>query len=657
MPNNQQLPQPNLPKDTKRKMQSASNKPQTSQPNVNQNKPGEESNQIQGNSNQVPAGLDPNNPGGSPPPLDEQGRVQGKAANISNKMQKKRYGDANQAKSEIASTKIGQSKSSQNKTKAQQPKPPLQGPSSSSQNKQAKTIGATPPKPQLNQKKLNKKQQPPQQSQRANINKVQGNQTMARGNKPPGQPPQSPQPTLKGKNNNNQPVFAQAKNSPLKFLPFVLGGLVVVGVVIFLFTKVLGGGSPSTESDQAAVPSQDNSSGGTSSNKKEVVLTYWGLWEPGSVFEDILEDFESQNPGVTVDYRKKSHKDYRSRLQTAIASGNGPDIFRYHATWTPMLTQELAAMPSKIMSPNKYEQTFYPIMAKQLQSDGQIVGVPLMYDGLALYYNKDILKTANEEPPSTWGSLKLLASKLTVKDNGVIERGGLAIGNTTNVQHWSDILGLLIYQNGGDPADPVSSEVRDAIKFFASFGQDSPVFSTSLPSSTVAFAREEVAMIFAPSWRAHEIKNINPDLNFGTAPVPKLSEQEYGWATYWAEGVSSKSKNKEEAWALLEYLSSEKVMKQFYSEQSQMRAFGEIYPRQDLADALSNDLVTAYLLDAPKAQSWYLCSFTHDDGLNDKMIEYYKDATQSVIEGGRTQNVLQTLDKGVKQVLRQYNAD
>jgi multiple sugar transport system substrate-binding protein len=656
MPNNQQLPQPNLPKGKQKKKQSTSNQPQTSQPNANQNQPGKETNQIKGNPNQVPAGLDPNNPGGSPPPLDDQGRVQGKAANISNKMQKKRYGDANRAKTEIGSTEVNQSKNSQDKTNNQQPKPPLQGPPSSSPKKQAKPSGPTPPKAQPNLKKPNKKQQPTQQPKKANINKVQGKQTTVAGNKPPGQPPQGPQPTLRGKNSNNQPIFAQAKNSPLKFLPFVLGGLAVVGVVIFLFTKVLGGGSPSTDSDQPAAPSQDNSSGGTSSNK-EVVLTYWGLWEPGSVFEDVLKDFESQNPGVTVDYRKKSHKDYRSRLQTAIASGNGPDIFRYHATWTPMLTQELAAMPSKVMSPNKYEQTFYPIMAKQLQADGQIVGIPLMYDGLALYYNKDILKTANEEPPATWGGLKLLASKLTVKDEGVIERGGLAIGNTTNVQHWSDILGLLIYQNGGDPADPVSSEVRDAIKFFASFGQDSPVFSTSLPSSTVAFAREEVAMIFAPSWRVHEIKDMNPDLNFGTAPVPKLSEQEYGWATYWAEGVSSKSKNKEEAWALLKYLSSEKVMKQLYSEQSQMRAFGEIYPREDMADTLDNDLVTAYLLDAPKAQSWYLCSFTHDDGLNDKMIDYYKDATQAVIEGGRAQDVLQTLDKGVKQVLRQYNAD
>ncbi len=665
MPNNQQLPQPNLPQSqNKQGNQPPAQQSSQAQPNAKQKKPGQENNQIQAKPNQVPAGLDPNNPGGSPPPLDDQGRVQNKAANISGKMQKKRYGNNTQAKAEISSTQINsQNLQPKNQNQSQKPKPPLQGAHSSSQTKPSQASGSTPPKAQHKLKGPTNKQQA--KSQGPNINQAQGGNQASAGNKPPGQPPQGPQPPLTGGNGageGSKAIFAQAKNSPLKFLPFVLGGLAVVGVIIFLFTTVLGGSEPSSDVDQPTTSNQNKpDSGGTAktktSQKKEVVLTYWGLWEPSSVFEEVLKDFEEQNPGITVDYRKKSHKDYRSRLQTAIASGNGPDLFRYHATWTPMFSEELAAMPSKVMSVSEFKQAFYPIMAEQLQLNGQIVGIPLMYDGLGLYYNKDILKTVNEEPPVTWGGLRLLASKLTVKNNGEIERGGLAIGNTTNVQHWSDILGLLIYQNGGDPADPVSSEIRDAIKFFASFSQDNPVFSTSLPSSTVAFAREEVAMIFAPSWRVHEIKDINPDLNFGIAPVPKLSEQEYSWATYWAEGVSSKSNNKEEAWLLLQYLSSKKVLKKLYSKQSQARAFGEIYPRKDMANTLNNDLVTAYLLDAPNAQSWYLCSFTHDDGLNDKMIEYYKDAAQAVIDGKKTEDVLQTLNKGVKQVLRQYSVD
>ncbi|MBD3250523.1 MAG: extracellular solute-binding protein [Candidatus Pacebacteria bacterium] len=470
---------------------------------------------------------------------------------------------------------------------------------------------------------------------------------------PPIKPPSSD-------SSKKEPVFAQVKKNPLKFLPFVLGGLVIIGVVIFLITRVLGGGA----SDSTSTTSPTNkSAGGFGSNTgagsqvadQEVVLTYWGLWEPSTVLEEVLSDFEDENPSIQVDYRKQSHKDYRERLQSAIASGNGPDLFRFHATWMPMLKQELSPMPSSIVTPAEYKQTYYPVMVEQLQSNGQFVGIPLMYDGLALYYNKNILRTLNEQPPTTWSQLRLLAGKLTVKsESGQVERGGLAIGNTTNVEHFSDILGLLILQNGGDPSKPVSSEVRDAIKFYTSFAGDNAVYSSNLPQSSVAFAREEVAMIFAPSWRVFEIQNINPDLEFGIVPVPKLSEQEVAWASYWAEGVSSQSQNQEAAWKLLKYISSPEVLKKLYSAQSQIRAFGEIYPRTDMADELNNPLVTPFLEDAPQAQSWYLCSQTHDNGLNDQMIQYYQDAVNSVQANESIDNVLETLRLGVTQVLRQY---
>jgi ABC-type glycerol-3-phosphate transport system substrate-binding protein len=170
----------------------------------------------------------------------------------------------------------------------------------------------------------------------------------------------------------------------------------------------------------------------------------------------------------------------------------------------------------------------------------------------------------------------------------------------------------------------------------------------------VAFAREDVAMMFAPSWRAFEIMDMNPDLDFGIAPVPKLSESEYGWATYWAEGVNVNSKNKDAAWQLLKYLSSKEVLRKLHSSQKSIRAFGEIFPRQDMVSEVSDELVTPFLEDAPQAKSWYLCSYTHDDGINDKMIGYYQDAVNNASSSGVDDETLQTLDQGVKQILRQY---
>ncbi|MCC6711462.1 MAG: extracellular solute-binding protein, partial [Candidatus Pacebacteria bacterium] len=317
-----------------------------------------------------------------------------------------------------------------------------------------------------------------------------------------------------------------------------------------------------------------------------------------------------------------------------------------------------------VMSATEFKESFYPSASQMLQIDGKIVGLPMMYEGLGLYYNKDILQTAGVQPPATWAELKKLASDLSVpadknaRKGGNITRGGLAIGNTDNVDHFSDILGLLILQNGGDPAEPAFTEVRDALIFYSNFVTEDAVWDTSLPTSTVAFAKGDAAMMFAPTWRAHEVKELNPSLDFGIAPVPQLSDEHIAWANYWAEGVNEKSKAKEEAWKFLKYLTSADVMKKLYSAQSNIRTFGEPYSRVDLAQELASDpYVAGILKDAPIATGWYMSSATHDNGINDQIIEYYETAINDLVGGEDEEEVLLNLETGVKQVLRQYGAD
>ena len=450
------------------------------------------------------------------------------------------------------------------------------------------------------------------------------------------------------------PVMAQAKKSPLRFLPFVLIGLLIVGVVGFIISRVLGSNKPQSVTPDSNTPGQTGTSRNTVPGQ-QTTITYWGLWEPTEVLEQVFDQFEQQNPGVTVEYTKQSPTDYRERLQTSIASGRGPDVFRFHVTWTPMLRNELAPVPSTVFSTTEFQSIFYPVASQQLQVNGQLAGVPLMYEGLELFYNKELLKAANVQPPTTWAELRTLATQLTVRSGDAVQRGGLAIGNAENVEHFSDIIGLLMLQNGADPAIPTSPEARDALVFYTNFMKTDKVWSETLPSSTIAFARGDVAMMFAPSWRVHEVQAQNPNLDFGIAPLPTLGDTKVTWATYWAEGVNVQSKNKDTSWKLIKYLSSPEVMKQMYSQQASVRSFGELYSRKDLAnDLASNEWIAPYLSDAPQAQGWYLSSYTHDNGINDQLIKYYQDAVNAILAGKSVDEALKTVDQGTQQVLRQY---
>ena len=389
----------------------------------------------------------------------------------------------------------------------------------------------------------------------------------------------------------------------------------------------------------------------------KVNLTYWGLWENDDVIAPLIAKYEGLHPEIKIEYQYQNHRQYRSRLQADIRQGNGPDIFRYHNTWMPMLKDDLATAPSSAITASEMKESFYPVMSEDLVSGNQVYGVPLMYDGLALVYNESMLETANALPPKDWKALREVAAALAIRNDPRLERGGMAMGTAENVDNFSDILGLLMLQNNAQLADPSSENAQTALEYYTLFSRVDGGWDLTMRQSTLAFANEQVAMIFVPSWRLHEIRELNPNLRFGVAPVPQLSENRIAWATYWVEGVNKKSAHCKEAWEFITWLSQPEQLRQMYAEASKYRGFGELYPRVEMASELAQDATLApYLDDALYAQSWYMASRTHDEGLNDQIISYYQDAVNLMNKEGKASAALEAAAPGIKTVLQKFGA-
>jgi len=373
--------------------------------------------------------------------------------------------------------------------------------------------------------------------------------------------------------------------------------------------------------------------------------------------QSLITEWESKNPNVKINYSQQSPQEYRERLQSALARNEGPDLFRFHITWLPMLKNELEAVPVEIMSANEFENNFYPVVKENLRSGSSFLGLPLQVDTLALFYNQQIFQAAGKTPPTTWDELRQTALDLTVRDeNGRIQTAGVALGTTSNIEHWSDILGLMMLQNGVNLSQPSSNLAEDALVFYTIFNNTDRIWDETLPNSTLAFAGGKVAMYFGFSWDVFEIKNINPDLSFQVAPVPQLPGTDIAWASFWVEGVAKRSQHSKEAWQFLQFLSSQESLQELYQAQSQLRLFGELYPYPAMANLLTgNSLVAPFINQAAKAKTWYLCSRTFDNGLNDRMIKYFEDAVNAVNNQGSASEVLKTTSQGVAQLLSQYD--
>lgn len=431
----------------------------------------------------------------------------------------------------------------------------------------------------------------------------------------------------------------------------LIGGglLLVVGLLIFAFTRSSGNNSTS------------ESTGSKSSTPSKVItLNYYGLWEPASVMKPVIDAFEKQNPDIKINYQPQSQQDYQERLQSSLAGGTGPDVFRIHTTWLPIFFNQILPAPANTLSATEIETNFYPIVSKMLVANNQVYGAPMTMEGLGLFVNTAMLQQKQLKTPKTWEDLLTAAKALKESDplTGKMLRAGVALGNTSNVDHWPDIVSLMLLQAGVKLTNMKSPEVPTTLQYYVDFVTKHKVWDETMPPSTVAFANEKVAMIFAPSWRAREIKAMNPALSWEVVPVPQLPDVDpLNWASIWFEAVSKNSKYPQEAWKFVSFLASANAQQILFDSATTDRGFPQ--PPANKAAATSaqkNPVIAPFVSSMETASSFYTASLTRDSktALNSRLIKYLEDALNSFNLNQDKDKIIETLNSGFVQVLSQY---
>lgn len=442
---------------------------------------------------------------------------------------------------------------------------------------------------------------------------------------------------------SDQPlVYEESKTKYVVIALAALFFLIIVGVIFMLFSKM----------------------GKGTTAKKDVQLTYWGLWEEKEVMDSVIKPYEQKNPGVKIIYEKKTPQDYREKLIVRTQKGQGPDIFRFHNTWLPQIREIAAELPEEVMTGAEFEKTFYPIHQKDLKIGKYYYGLPLYIDGLVLVYNEDLFKKAGlNTAPSNWDELIEYAGKIQVQDKeGNIITSGIAMGTASNVEHFSDIFGLLLLLNGGDVTKLDTVEASGALEAYRRFAEPPHnTWSEALPNSITAFIQQKVGMIIVPSWELLTIKGTDHDLKVKVVPIPKPpGGGQISLASYWVEGVSKASKNQLEAWKFLKYLTDKETMSDLYEAQSATRLFGAPPSRIDMAKNIIQNEYTGAVIKQAEDDVFYslpLTSRTFDNGLNDEVIRYIENAINATIQGVSYDEALQTAKKGIDQVMGRYQIE
>jgi ABC-type glycerol-3-phosphate transport system substrate-binding protein len=326
----------------------------------------------------------------------------------------------------------------------------------------------------------------------------------------------------------------------------------------------------------------------------DLSLEVWGPLDQGIELEEIFNNYVNLNPNVaSIKYKKISIDSYRKELIDALAAGQGPDIFMINNLWLPSFSDKVAPAPSvgdnTIINEQKFRNNLVDVAAQDFVLEGKVYGIPLSVDNLALYYNKDLFNQAGIAlPPVTWNEFIADVIKLTSIDSfGSIVQSGASIGTAYNINRSTDILSLIMLQNGTkmtndqgrasfDNAIYGSSSRgvypgEEALNFYTQFANSRSPYYTWNPSmhySIDAFSEGTVAMMINYSWNIETIKAKSPKLNFAIASVPQFENKPVvNVANYWGYVVAKNATSKtpantptvsndtraKEAWRFLTY--------------------------------------------------------------------------------------------------------
>lgn len=179
---------------------------------------------------------------------------------------------------------------------------------------------------------------------------------------------------------------------------------------------------------------------------KEINVWYWDQ-NADEIYKEMAQEYEAAHPGISIKLTVIPWADYWTKLQIALPTGTGPDIFWLNhpnaVSYLPTgLVMNLEDQTAKINFDNFNEIYYKPYMY-----NNDRYGVPIFFDSVILYYNKAMFDKAGLAYPDdtwTWDDYLAASRKLTIKDG----KKTIQYGTIVDPNMQSGISNFIL-QNGG----------------------------------------------------------------------------------------------------------------------------------------------------------------------------------------------------------------
>ncbi len=281
-------------------------------------------------------------------------------------------------------------------------------------------------------------------------------------------------------------------------------------------------------------------------------------------FDEIFDQFEAEEPGIKVDRQYfATWPEAFQKLQIGIAAGKTPDMIRLKESYAyPIATAGGLTDLSDYLSKSEVVnlESVPESLRKLYTVGGKVYGMPLNGPILGLFYNKDLFAAAGlpvDAGPQNWSDLRDYAEKLRVPEK---DQWGFAVYEYGTREFNLTWFITFIWEAGGkfwkDDYTGValdSPEAVEALQFLVDLiYQDKTLLPPGVPKEGLVESNK-IGMWIQGNWGMKFYANAAPDLNYGTALLPK--HRTHGQYVS-SDGllIPEPAKNKDLGWRLIEFL-------------------------------------------------------------------------------------------------------
>lgn len=336
----------------------------------------------------------------------------------------------------------------------------------------------------------------------------------------------------------------------------------------------------------------------------------------------IKQKFEKQNPGSTFTYDTyASAAEEQTKLETAVAAREGPDIFEFGSTVVPT---GYASGAFEVITNSMWDQLggkkafFQPQLTMSGPSPDKLIAVPWSGNPFAFVINKEMFQAAGiAKPPKTWNDFVAAAKEMT---NGT-DTWGVSMAPADGFDPWHKIW-LFVTQMGGQLMDAtgkkglLDSDVSvEACAFWldwmANFKIASRQFATFKGADEFkAFAGGKIGMqvmtgpggipIYDQGAVAGKYEfTVGPTIPYGMSSLPSKGKPAQGFVSGQYLTIFKYSKNKDLAVQLIKVMTSPDIQYQLFKLRAQQPVVLDTftkYPDAKLApwDALYDAELKSY---------------------------------------------------------------